>query len=125
MVYIHAWQDYQDAAEALYVKSPTTTRYCVKWKSSEGKLVLKITDNTTCIKFKTYSSIFLNRFEALNLSLMEKMQNRRKAEPPAAPEPAATAPSVADPVASSSVAPSASGAPAAGGVKKKKPKKKK
>ena len=23
------------------------TRYCVKWKSSEGKLVLKITDNTT------------------------------------------------------------------------------
>ncbi|KAJ6458871.1 signal recognition particle, SRP9/SRP14 subunit [Mycena vitilis] len=125
MVYIHAWQDYQDAAEALYVKSPTTTRYCVKWKSSEGKLVLKITDNTTCIKFKTYSSIFLNRFEALNLSLMEKMQNRRKAEPPAAPEPAAAAPVVADAVASSSVTPSASGAPAAGGVKKKKPKKKK
>ncbi|KAJ6542892.1 signal recognition particle, SRP9/SRP14 subunit, partial [Mycena capillaripes] len=85
MVYIHAWQEYQDAAEALYAKSPTTTRYCVKWKSSEGKLVLKITDNTTCIKFKTYSSIFLNRFEALNLSLMEKMQNRRKVEPPAAP----------------------------------------
>ena len=25
----------------------TQTRYCVKWKSSEAKLVLKITDNTT------------------------------------------------------------------------------
>ncbi|KAJ7145632.1 signal recognition particle, SRP9/SRP14 subunit [Mycena epipterygia] len=126
MVYIHAWQEYQDAAEALYTKSPTTTRYCVKWKSSEGKLVLKITDNTTCIKFKTYSSIFLNRFEALNLSLMEKMQNRRKVEPPAAveePMPAANAGEAA--VASSSATPAASGAPAAGGVKKKKPKKKK
>ncbi|KAF8179029.1 signal recognition particle, SRP9/SRP14 subunit [Mycena galopus ATCC 62051] len=126
MVYIHAWQEYQDAAEALYAKSPTTTRYCVKWKSSEGKLVLKITDDTTCIKFKTYSSIFLNRFEALNLSLMEKMQNRRKVEPPAAPEPGVPVPSLAAEVApSSSATPSASGAPAAGGVKKKKPKKKK
>ncbi|GLB44287.1 putative signal recognition particle 9 kDa protein (SRP9) [Lyophyllum shimeji] len=56
MVYIHSWQEYQDAAEALYAKSPNKTRYCVKWKSSEGKLVLKITDNTTCIKFKTYSN---------------------------------------------------------------------
>ncbi|KAJ7676426.1 signal recognition particle, SRP9/SRP14 subunit [Mycena rosella] len=126
MVYIHAWQEYQDAAEALYAKSPTTTRYVVKWKSSEGKLVLKITDNTTCIKFKTYSSIFLNRFEALNLSLMEKMQNRRKVEPPAQPdEPMPVAPSAGDTAPVSSAAPSAAGAPAAGGVKKKKPKKKK
>ncbi|KAJ7468797.1 signal recognition particle, SRP9/SRP14 subunit [Mycena latifolia] len=125
MVYIHAWQEYQEAAEALYAKSPTTTRYCVKWKSSEGKLVLKITDNTTCIKFKTYSSIFLNRFEALNLSLMEKMQNRQKVEPPAAPEEPKPAPSSGEAVAASSVTPSAAGVPAAGGVKKKKPKKKK
>lgn len=27
MVYIHAWQEYQDAAEALYTKSPTTVRF--------------------------------------------------------------------------------------------------
>ncbi|TFK32951.1 signal recognition particle, SRP9/SRP14 subunit, partial [Crucibulum laeve] len=82
MVYIHSWQEYQDAAEALYSKSPNDARYVVKWKASEGKLVLKITDNTTCIKFKTYSSIFLNRFEALNLSLMQKMQNRHREELP-------------------------------------------
>ncbi|KAG7442080.1 signal recognition particle, SRP9/SRP14 subunit [Guyanagaster necrorhizus] len=131
MVYIQSWQEYQDAAEALYAKSPVNTRYCVKWKASEGKLVLKITDNTSCIKFKTYSSIFLNRFETLNLSLMEKMQNRRTvvestptqlssyvgekvshAETAAAP---AISPSGAIPT------PSASG----GGVKKKKPKKRK
>ncbi|KAJ6600438.1 signal recognition particle, SRP9/SRP14 subunit [Mycena vulgaris] len=125
MVYIHTWQEYQDAAEALYAKSPTTTRYCVKWKSSEGKLVLKITDNTTCIKFKTYSSIFLNRFEALNLSLMEKMQNRRKVEPPAVPEEPMPAVTPGDAAPASSATPSASAPPAAGGVKKKKPKKKK
>ncbi|KAJ7605769.1 signal recognition particle, SRP9/SRP14 subunit [Roridomyces roridus] len=125
-MYIHAWQDYQDAAEALYAKSPTTTRYCVKWKAAEGKLVLKITDNTTCIKFKTYSSIFLNRFEALNLSLMEKMQNRQKVEPPAPEDEPMSAPSpVPAAAAPSSAVPSAPGTPAAGGVKKKPKKKKK
>ncbi|KAF8063966.1 signal recognition particle, SRP9/SRP14 subunit [Lyophyllum atratum] len=128
MVYIHSWQEYQDAAEALYAKSPTEARYCVKWKSSEGKLVLKITDNTTCIKFKTYSSIFLNRFEALNLSLMQKMQNKRPESPPPPAPPLAlpTEQARASPLpgATSGITPSPSG-PAAGGVKKKKPKKKK
>ncbi|KAJ7157981.1 signal recognition particle, SRP9/SRP14 subunit [Mycena crocata] len=125
MVYIHAWQEYQDAAEALYAKSPTKTRYCVKWRAVEGKLVLKITDDTTCIKFKTYSSIFLNRFEALNLSLMEKMQNRHKVEPPPAPQETAPIPAAADATIASSATPTPSASAATGGVKKKKPKKKK
>ncbi|KZT25013.1 signal recognition particle, SRP9/SRP14 subunit [Neolentinus lepideus HHB14362 ss-1] len=120
MVYISSWQEYQEAAEALYAKSPNTTRYVVKWRASEGKLVLKITDDVTCLKFKTYSSIFLNRFEALNLSLMQKMQNQRAApvgssmqvdpEPTRAGTPAGSTPVVGV---------------AGGGVKKKKPKKKK
>jgi hypothetical protein len=62
-VYIHSWQEFQDAAEALYTKSPdkvrsvtkcnklvvkhVQARYCVKWKSSEGRLILKVTDNTS------------------------------------------------------------------------------
>ena len=64
MVYLHSWQEFQDAAEELYTKSPDKVssipkdyspilisgmkaRYCVKWRSSEGKLVLKVTDNTS------------------------------------------------------------------------------
>ncbi|KAI0702690.1 signal recognition particle, SRP9/SRP14 subunit, partial [Earliella scabrosa] len=88
MVYISSWQEYQEAAEALYEKSPNTTRYCVKWRQATdgaGKLVLKITDNTTCLKFKTHSSVFLNRFDALNLALMQKMQNRRPTQASTAP----------------------------------------
>lgn len=130
-MYIQSWQEFQDAAEALYAKSPVDTRYCVKWKASEGKLVLKITDDTSCIKFKTYSSIFLNRFEALNLSLMEKMQNRQAAveSMPAQTLSQAvenvskieTATPPAASLSSTTPTPSTSG----GGVKKKKPKKKK
>ncbi|KAJ3817468.1 hypothetical protein F5880DRAFT_1706047 [Lentinula raphanica] len=144
MVYINSWQDYQDAAEDLYQKSPFKTRYCVKWKSSEGKLVLKITDDVSvcviipqsvltlnsypkCIKFKTYSSIFLNRFEALNFSLMEKMQNR--VVPPTPPQPAEPIASTAarnSPVPTANVGTTlASSGTTSGGVKKKKTKKKK
>ncbi|KAF9493065.1 signal recognition particle, SRP9/SRP14 subunit [Pleurotus eryngii] len=129
MVYISVWQDFQEAAEALYTKSPNNARYCVKWKSSEGKLVLKITDNTTCIKFKTNSSIFLNRFEVLNVTLMRKMQNRQPTPEPTPPptEKKASgfhdASGAATPPAPSPV-PGASAGPS-GGVKKKKPKKKK
>ncbi|KAJ7583264.1 signal recognition particle, SRP9/SRP14 subunit [Mycena floridula] len=124
MVYIHSWQEYQDAAEALYDKSSHKVRYCVKWKASEGKLVLKVTDDSTCIKFKTYSSMFLNRFEALNLSLMQKMQNRHVVEEAKPSEPAAEPARESTP-APSTVTPSASGPVAGGVVKKKKPKKKK
>ncbi|EIN05713.1 signal recognition particle SRP9/SRP14 subunit [Punctularia strigosozonata HHB-11173 SS5] len=130
MVYISSWHQFQEAAEELYTKSPEKARYCVKWRALEGRLVLKITDDTSCIKFKTQSSIFLNRFEALNLSLMTKMQNVRHQ-----PAPTTSAPGAAEteregtPVlaaaAASSAAPGAGGAPAGGGTKKKKPAKKK
>ncbi|EIM84440.1 signal recognition particle SRP9/SRP14 subunit [Stereum hirsutum FP-91666 SS1] len=135
MVYISSWQKYQEAAEALYAKSPQKARYCVKFKQPEGKLVLKITDDETCLKFKTHSSVFLNRFEALNLSLMEKMVNSRPPPPPppssSTPRPISPGPvtSVKEEGGVASVPPSTStptaGGTAGGGTKKKKGKKKK
>lgn len=83
-----------------------------------------------CLKYQTHSSVFLNRFEALNLSLMQKMQNRR---PPVAAEPLVsvkTTIQVDDSRAgtptsgASNAAPATSGV-AGGGVKKKKAGKKK
>ncbi|THH29976.1 hypothetical protein EUX98_g4217 [Antrodiella citrinella] len=121
MVYISSWQEYQEAAEALYEKSPNKTRYVVKWRASEGKLVLKITDDLTCLKFKTHSSIFLNRFEALNLSLMQKMQNRRPASVSAGAGPSDNAEQAAKEIPGSVQAPVST----PGGGVKKKPKKKK
>jgi signal recognition particle subunit SRP9 len=127
----------------------------VKWKASEGKLVLKITDDSTvrvyvslitqrishhaqCLKFKTYSSIILNRFEALNLSLMERMQNRRVVKelpPPLPPLPTqaeTTTVGEENAVGGSSTGATTTtttigttGVASGGGVKKKKPKKKK
>jgi signal recognition particle subunit SRP9 len=72
-----------------------------------------------CLKFKTHSSIFLGRFEALNRSLIQKMMNSRPA--PAAAE--QVAPATPQPQATSKL-PSTSAVSTGGGVKKKKGKKK-
>ena len=77
-----------------------------------------------CIKFKTHSSVFLNRFDALNLSLMQKMQNKRPTQAPSVP-PTSQAPPTASQDASASASIPAPSGPSGGGVKKKKPKKKK
>jgi signal recognition particle subunit SRP9 len=124
MVYIASWQEFQEAAENLYEKSPNTARYCVKWKASEAKLVLKITDNTTCLKFKTYSSVYLNRFEALNLTLMRKMQNRKRPDPSTSSIPAA-GDYPGTPLKVEGASPLPTQPAQGGGVKKKKTKKKK
>ena len=86
-----------------------------------------------CLKFKTNSSIFLNRFESLNLTLMQKMQNQKRREtapaslaPPSEAHPPPEAERGVSPTpgqAAGSTIPTAG--VAAGGVKKKKPKKKK
>ncbi|KAF8265750.1 signal recognition particle SRP9/SRP14 subunit [Lactarius quietus] len=121
MVYINSWQEYQEAAENLYTSSPRKTRYSVKWKSSEGKLVLKITDDVTCLKFKTHSSIFLGRFEALNRSLIQKMTNTTPKPISAAhPAPQVIADSPVIQSSNLSETPVPASTPSGGGVKKKK-----
>ncbi|KAF9145287.1 hypothetical protein BGX30_009715 [Mortierella sp. GBA39] len=76
MVNIHQWDEFQKAAEELYLLSPKTTRYVAKYRHVEGKLVLKVTDDRTCFKYKTDQMQDLNKFERLNRSLMAKMHNR-------------------------------------------------
>ncbi|KAJ3055594.1 Signal recognition particle protein [Rhizophlyctis rosea] len=88
MVYVEVWDDYQKSVEALYLSAPLRTRYVVKYRHCDGKLVLKVTDGPTCLKFRTDRLQDLKKFEKLNKSLMEKMQQRKvpevKEEEPAA-----------------------------------------
>ncbi|KAF8974990.1 Signal recognition particle protein [Entomortierella lignicola] len=79
MVNIQQWDEFQKAAEELYLLSPNTTRYVTKYRHVDGKLVLKVTDDRTVLKYKTDQMQDLNKFERLNRSLMAKMHNRTPA----------------------------------------------
>ncbi|CAG7846022.1 SubName: Full=Related to signal recognition particle 9 protein (SRP9) {ECO:0000313/EMBL:CCA69248.1} [Serendipita indica DSM 11827] len=132
MVFIKSWTEYQAKAEQLYEEQPIRTRYCIKYRAADGVLILKVTDDNTCLKYKTRSSIMLNRFEAFNLSIMSKMQNRQAQTAPSASGGAAGTSSGQDVPMSDATAQATGGgvaaqggAQGAGGNKKKKPKKKK
>ncbi|KAL8276282.1 hypothetical protein RQP46_011310 [Phenoliferia psychrophenolica] len=84
---------------------------------------------TSCLKFKTHSSVFLNRFELLTRTLIAKMQNRRPPPVVVAPVelPKAVAAAAAAGVGDEVGAPGAGDAAAVkdDGKAKKKPKPKK
>ncbi|KAF9436716.1 hypothetical protein BGZ76_003158 [Entomortierella beljakovae] len=92
MVNIQVWDEFQKAAEELYALSPNTTRYVAKYRHTDGKLVLKVTDDRTILKYKTDQMQDLNKFERLNRSLMAKMHNRIPAPVLETPAPAVSAP---------------------------------
>ena len=44
-MYIKEWDDFYQAAEALFNESPTQTRCVTKYRHVDGVLVMKVTDN--------------------------------------------------------------------------------
>ncbi|ORX49363.1 signal recognition particle, SRP9/SRP14 subunit [Piromyces finnis] len=78
MVYIDDWDTFKKAVEELYMASPFKTRYLVKYRNVDTKLVLKVTDGPTCIKYKTEYASDIKKMEKLNRSLLKKMLNTKK-----------------------------------------------
>ena len=44
-MYVQSWAEFAEKAEALWRASPERTRYCIKYRHQDGKLVLKFTDD--------------------------------------------------------------------------------
>ncbi|KAG0489194.1 hypothetical protein HPP92_007827 [Vanilla planifolia] len=66
MVYIDSWDDFVERSIQVFRADPQSTRYVVKYRHCEGKLVLKVTDNRVCLKFKTDQAQDLKKMEKLN-----------------------------------------------------------
>jgi len=127
MVYLRNWDSFVSESNKLFQASPVKTRYCTKWRHGLGLLVLKVTDDNKCLKFKTRSAVYLNRFELMTRAMMEQMQDVQ-AKKAAEPEPASKADPThpKDPSSASAPPPLSSAAKAAPpSSKKKKAKKKK
>mmetsp|Transcript_12677 Transcript_12677/g.35061 ORF Transcript_12677/g.35061 Transcript_12677/m.35061 type:complete len:110 (-) Transcript_12677:220-549(-) len=66
MVYLENWEEFVAAAQCLFVKSPDKTRYLLKYRGSQGKLILKVTDDRVCIKFRTDDAAYLGKVAKFN-----------------------------------------------------------
>ena len=47
-------------------RATTQTRYCVKYRAKEPKLVLKVTDDVRCLKYQTDQYADVKKVEKLN-----------------------------------------------------------
>ncbi|CAG0921598.1 unnamed protein product [Notodromas monacha] len=47
MPFLSNWEDFEKAAEKIYLADPIKSRYSMKYIHHEGHLVVKVTDNVT------------------------------------------------------------------------------
>lgn len=45
MVFVKSWEDFEIAAENMYMANPATCRYTMKYIHTKGHILLKMTDN--------------------------------------------------------------------------------
>ena len=66
MVYIDDWETFFAAAEKLYNEHPAHTRFVMKYRHRDGKVVLKVTNDRVCIKYQTDQAAGVKRIDKLN-----------------------------------------------------------
>ncbi|PNH02033.1 Signal recognition particle protein [Tetrabaena socialis] len=62
-MYVDDFEAFYLAAIDLYKARPLETRYTIKFR--QGKVVLKVTDDRTCLKFKTDQQTDLRQIERI------------------------------------------------------------
>merc|ERR1712087_159380 len=105
MVHIEDWETFYAEAEKLYIEHPAHTRYVLKYRHKDGKLVLKVTNDRVCLKFTTDQAQDVKRIEKLNNLFVTHMCGKdpheatevddsaqQKADRPPSSEDAGTAP---------------------------------
>eukprot|EP00246_Nothoceros_aenigmaticus_P006435 TRINITY_DN1931_c0_g1_i2.p2 TRINITY_DN1931_c0_g1~~TRINITY_DN1931_c0_g1_i2.p2 ORF type:complete len:104 (+),score=20.58 TRINITY_DN1931_c0_g1_i2:138-449(+) len=66
MVYLDSLENFEERAILLFRANPISTRYVMKYRHCDGKLVLKVTDDRVCLKFKTDQAQDAKKMEKLN-----------------------------------------------------------
>eukprot|EP00386_Alphamonas_edax_P009968 GDKI01032540.1.p2 GENE.GDKI01032540.1~~GDKI01032540.1.p2 ORF type:complete len:113 (-),score=38.11 GDKI01032540.1:195-533(-) len=70
MVYLEDFDEFQDAAQKLFTERPRNTRFEVKYRHSDAKLVVKVTDDKVCLKYRTDQQSDAKRVDKLTQLFM-------------------------------------------------------
>ncbi|XP_065046072.1 signal recognition particle 9 kDa protein-like isoform X4 [Musa acuminata AAA Group] len=66
MVYIASWDEFVERSVQLFRADPHSSRYAMKYRHCDGKLILNVTDNRECLKFRTDQAQNARKMEKLN-----------------------------------------------------------
>ncbi|XP_058832522.1 signal recognition particle 9 kDa protein [Topomyia yanbarensis] len=76
MVFAKSWEDFEIAAENMYIANPCQCRFTMKYTHKRNAVVLKLTDNAKCVQFKTEVLSDLKRIEKFTGNLMWLMASK-------------------------------------------------
>ncbi|CAG7835699.1 unnamed protein product [Allacma fusca] len=75
-MYVSTWDDFEKAAERLYLQDPVKTRYSFSYNHKRGYFKVKMTDDDTCLQYKTEVSQDLKKMEKFINHLMRHMASK-------------------------------------------------
>ena len=73
MPHVSSIDEFAERAEALFRDNPLQTRYSIKYRNVDGRVVLKATDDATVVMLKTDQAADLRKMERLNNRLFALM----------------------------------------------------
>lgn len=76
MTFLNSWEDFEKAAERLYLQDPMKVRYGMKYNHSVGQLEMKMTDDVVCLQYKTDAAQDMKRMEKFVNNLMRHMASK-------------------------------------------------
>ncbi|KAJ2161305.1 Signal recognition particle protein [Coemansia sp. RSA 552] len=76
MVYYSNWEAFEKAATEVFANAPGKARYTVKYRNCDAALVLKITDDATCVQMRTEKLDDIKRIARIQRRLGQIAANR-------------------------------------------------
>lgn len=95
MTFLKSWEEFEKAAEKLYLQDPSKVRYTMKYVHSKNHLILKMTDNSVvcfyllpiqnltfkifsfqCLQFKTEIAQDLRKIDKFINNLVRHMVSK-------------------------------------------------
>ena len=78
MPFVESWEEFEKAAERLYLQDPMKVRYSTKYDHSEGCLVVKMTDDVVCLQYKTDLAQDVKKMDKFVNNLMRHMASKEQ-----------------------------------------------
>ncbi|XP_033734190.1 signal recognition particle 9 kDa protein-like [Argopecten irradians] len=78
MTFMTSWEEFSKAAERLYLNDPSKCRYTIKYRHCDGKVNVKVTDDTVCLQYRTEHAQDVKKLEKLTSLLMRHMASKEK-----------------------------------------------
>lgn len=76
MTFLTSWEDFEKAAERLYLQDPMKARYVIQYDHQKGCLCMKMTDDVVCIQYKSDAAQDVRRMEKFVNNLMRHMASK-------------------------------------------------